>query len=173
MDDETNAGNAAAWTQLVLTILGGGRRTASYKLAVLLALIAGCALSADAQGRAPSRIGVRELAARVLEKHAGTLLCAALSPDCPRSRTRRDVQLLRQDPLYIGRKPVTGARQAPHGVSRRPDLELGLSAHPSCACQLSTLGVRQNRAVSLRLAAPSPALDDQLQPLVLPQLSHT
>lgn len=67
MNDESTAGDAAAWAQLVLTILDAGRRTATYKLAVLLALIDCCALSAGADGRAPRRVPVRDLAARVLE----------------------------------------------------------------------------------------------------------
>ena len=65
--EHDDAGNAAAWAQLLLTILDEGRRTATYKLAVLLALIDCCALSADSQGRAPSRVPVRDLAVRVLE----------------------------------------------------------------------------------------------------------
>ena len=52
MDEDAGAGNAAAWAQLVLTILDEGRRTATYKLAVLLALIDCCALLADADGSA-------------------------------------------------------------------------------------------------------------------------
>ena len=67
MAEGDGAGTAAAWAQLVLTVLDEGRRTATYKLAVLLALIDCCALSADARGRAPSRVPVRDLAVRVLE----------------------------------------------------------------------------------------------------------
>lgn len=67
MDEQDDAGNAAAWAQLVLTILDEGRRTATYKLAVVLALLDCCALSTDAEGRAPKSIPVRDLAVRVLE----------------------------------------------------------------------------------------------------------
>lgn len=66
-DRRAGAGDAAAWAQLLLTILDEGRRTATYKLAVLLALIDCCALSADGQGRAPTRVPVHDLAVRVLE----------------------------------------------------------------------------------------------------------
>lgn len=58
---------ALAWAQLLLTILEEGRRTATYKLAVLLALLDCCVLGTDAQGRAPRSIPVRDLAGRVLE----------------------------------------------------------------------------------------------------------
>ncbi len=65
MDEDTNAGNAAAWAQLVLTVLDEGRRTATYKLAVLLALIDCCALSAAAERALPDAyartVGVVEL----------------------------------------------------------------------------------------------------------------
>ena len=33
MDEDTGAGNVAAWAQLVRTILDEGRRTATYELA--------------------------------------------------------------------------------------------------------------------------------------------
>ena len=70
-DDSTRAGDrpdeALAWAQLLLTILDEGRRTATYKLAVLLALLDCCVLGADAQGRPPQSIAVRDLARRVLE----------------------------------------------------------------------------------------------------------
>lgn len=67
MDQDGSAGNAAAWAQLLLTILDEGRRTATYKLAVLLALLDCSALSADERGRAPERVPTRDLAVRVLD----------------------------------------------------------------------------------------------------------
>ena len=59
--------DALAWAQLLLTVLDEGRRTATYKLAVLLALLDCCVLGTDAQGRAPRSVAVRDLARRVLE----------------------------------------------------------------------------------------------------------
>jgi hypothetical protein len=41
------------FTQLLLTLIDEGRRTATYKLAVLLALIDCCAVASDSDGRAP------------------------------------------------------------------------------------------------------------------------
>lgn len=56
-----------AFTQLLLTVLDEGRRTATYKLAVLLALIDCCALTSDATGSAPEELTTRQLARRVIE----------------------------------------------------------------------------------------------------------
>ncbi len=59
--------DALAWAQLLPNVLDEGRRTATYKLAVLLALIDCCVVGTDAAGRAPERISTRELARLVLE----------------------------------------------------------------------------------------------------------
>jgi hypothetical protein len=56
-----------AFTQLLLSVLDEGRRTATYKLAVLLALIDCCALASDASGSAPAELSTRQLARRVIE----------------------------------------------------------------------------------------------------------
>lgn len=58
---------ALAFAQLLLNLLDEGRRTATYKLAVLLALIDCCAFGTDAAGTAPNVVTTRELARRVLE----------------------------------------------------------------------------------------------------------
>lgn len=55
------------FTQLLLTLIDEGRRTATYKLAVLLALIDCSAVASDAHGRAPAQIATRALARRVIE----------------------------------------------------------------------------------------------------------
>lgn len=62
-----NEPGALAFAQLLLNLLDEGRRTATYKLAVLLALIDCCAIGTDATGRAPDAVSTRELARRVLE----------------------------------------------------------------------------------------------------------
>ena len=56
-----------AFAQLLLNLLDEGRRTATYKLAVLLALIDCAAAGTDAAGRAREVIATRDLARRVLE----------------------------------------------------------------------------------------------------------
>src|SRR4051794_2563658 len=56
-----------AFTQLLLTVIDEGRRTATYKLAVLLALIDCCASLSDAAGNAPDEIPTRALTRRVVE----------------------------------------------------------------------------------------------------------
>ncbi len=68
MPDEADRPDAAlAWAQLLLTVLDEGRRTATYKLAVLLGLLDRCVVATDAHGRAPAAVPVRDLAHRVLE----------------------------------------------------------------------------------------------------------
>ncbi len=59
--------DALAFAQLLLNLLDEGRRTATYKLAVLLALIDCCAVGTDASGTAPDVVATRDLARRVLE----------------------------------------------------------------------------------------------------------
>lgn len=59
--------DALAFAQLLLNLLDEGRRTATYKLAVLLALIDCCATGTDATGTAPDSVPTRDLARRVLE----------------------------------------------------------------------------------------------------------
>jgi hypothetical protein len=56
-----------ALTQLLLGVLDEGRRTATYKLAVLLALFDCCALGGTADGSAPTELTTRQLAERVVE----------------------------------------------------------------------------------------------------------
>jgi len=55
-----------AFAQLLLGLIDEGRRTATYKLALLLALLDCSVLQTDDEGRPGSRIGTRTLAARVI-----------------------------------------------------------------------------------------------------------
>ena len=55
-----------AFAQLLLGLIDEGRRTATYKLALLLALLDCSLLQTDSGGRPGSRIGTRTLAARVI-----------------------------------------------------------------------------------------------------------
>ena len=69
----------------LLQVIDEGRRTATYKLALLMALIDACATNSDAAGRAPSALHTREIARHVLrlylpharsylaEPHAGAI----------------------------------------------------------------------------------------------------
>lgn len=50
----------------LLQVIDEGRRTATYKLALLLALLDACATNADEQGRAPEALHTREIARHVL-----------------------------------------------------------------------------------------------------------
>lgn len=64
---EPDALDPLARAQLLLTVLDEGRRTATYKLALLLALLDCSLLGVDPQGRPPTRLPTRALANRVLE----------------------------------------------------------------------------------------------------------
>ena len=140
MDEDIGAGNAAAWAQLVLTILDEGRRTATYKLAVLLALIDCCALSADARGRAPSRVPVHDLAVRVLElywpqvrpyaRRDGAALLRQSSQ--PRAVTVDAVRALRDQAAALGaHSPAAAERALPAAYAEAVSLiELNLVQMP-------------------------------------------
>lgn len=67
MPRDEQADDPLAFTQRLLSLLDEGRRTATYKLAVVLALIDCCAVHSDASGRAPDAISTRDLATRVAE----------------------------------------------------------------------------------------------------------
>ncbi len=56
-----------AFAQLLLSLLDEGRRTATYKLAVLLALVDACTRSSDELGRAPRAVPTRDVARRVVD----------------------------------------------------------------------------------------------------------
>lgn len=58
---------AVAFAEKVLTLLGEGRFTATYKYAVLLALMDLCLEHSTRSGAAPSSVTTRQLAAKVLE----------------------------------------------------------------------------------------------------------
>jgi 5-methylcytosine-specific restriction endonuclease McrA len=53
------------FAERLLEVIDSGRRTATYKLALLLALLDLCALRSDADGRAPTELTTRDLAERV------------------------------------------------------------------------------------------------------------
>jgi hypothetical protein len=64
---EPDQNDPLAFAQLLLSLLDEGRRTATYKLAVLLALIDCCARSSDDLGRPAASVSTRDLARRVVD----------------------------------------------------------------------------------------------------------
>ena len=56
----------AVIAERLLQVIDEGRRVATYKLALLMALIDACATNSDHQGRAPSALHTREIARHVL-----------------------------------------------------------------------------------------------------------
>lgn len=58
-----------AFTQRLLDLLEGGRRSSTYKYALLLALIDSIASHTTAAGRAPASVTVRDLAPRVIDTY--------------------------------------------------------------------------------------------------------
>ncbi len=107
---------ALAWAQLLLTVLDEGRRTATYKLAVLLALLDCCVLGTDGHGRAPQVVPVRDLARRVLELYwpqvrpyaGGTVLNQSSQP---RAVTVDAVAALRTAAAAAGATTPAGAER--------------------------------------------------------------
>lgn len=118
MDADRGEGrdDALAWAQLLLTVLDEGRRTATYKLAVLLALLDCCVLGTDAHGRAPQAVPVRDLARRVLELYwpqvrpytGGTVLSQSSQP---RAVTVDAVRALRTAAEQAGATTPAGAER--------------------------------------------------------------
>lgn len=128
---------ALAWAQLLLAVLDEGRRTATYKLAVLLGLLDCCVLGTDAAGQAPAAVPVRDLAQRVLELYwpqvrpytDGTVLRQSSQP---RAVTVDAVQALRTAAGRAGATTPAGAeRVLPDLFSQTLDvIELNLAQMP-------------------------------------------
>ena len=55
----------AGFAERLLEVIDSGRRTATYKLALLLALLDLCARHSDARGRAPRLLQTRDIAEQV------------------------------------------------------------------------------------------------------------
>jgi len=65
--DKTNNGSDAGFAERLLEVIDSGRRTATYKLALLLALVDLCARRSDHEGRAPYELHTRDIAEQVAE----------------------------------------------------------------------------------------------------------
>jgi len=58
-------GAGAGFAERLLEVIDSGRRTATYKLALLLALLDLCARHSDGRGRAPGFLRTRDIAEQV------------------------------------------------------------------------------------------------------------
>ena len=65
-DSADPTSGTAVVAERLLQVIDEGRRTATYKLALLMALIDACATASDAEGRAPTTLHTREIARHVL-----------------------------------------------------------------------------------------------------------
>lgn len=77
---EERPGTNPLIAERLLQVIDEGRRTATYKLALLMALIDACATNSDPVGRAPSTLHTREIARHVLRlylPHARSYLADA------------------------------------------------------------------------------------------------
>jgi 5-methylcytosine-specific restriction endonuclease McrA len=63
--DGTRVDTDAGFAERLLEVVDSGRRTATYKLALLLALTDLCALRSDGNGRAPTELATRDIAEQV------------------------------------------------------------------------------------------------------------
>jgi 5-methylcytosine-specific restriction endonuclease McrA len=97
---ETEGGLAAGagFAERLLELIDSGRRTATYKLALLMALLDLCARRADAAGRPPSVLYTREIAEQI---------AAIYWPQVRDYRLGTEVIQLRQ--ITLPRSAVTGA----------------------------------------------------------------
>lgn len=76
---EEGTGSDPLIAERLLQVIDEGRRTATYKLALLMALIDACAANADGTGRAPTELHTRRIAEQVLRiylPHARAYLAA-------------------------------------------------------------------------------------------------
>lgn len=135
------ASDGLAFAQLLLNLLDEGRRTATYKLAVLLALIDCCTVGTDAAGRAPDFVPTRELARRVLELYwpqvrdypaddGGAIVLRQSSQ--PRAVTVDAVRHLRTQAAAVGATtPATAERLLPQAFAETLNaVELNLVRMP-------------------------------------------
>jgi 5-methylcytosine-specific restriction endonuclease McrA len=66
-DDSSATGELAGFAERMLAVIDEGRRTATYKLALLLALMDCCAEGVSSRGEAPRQLHTRVIARRVAE----------------------------------------------------------------------------------------------------------
>ena len=130
-----------ALAQLLLGLIDEGRRTATYKLAVLLALIDCCAVGTDADGNAPSSVTTRDLSRRVLELYwpqvrdytaEGSTSTVLRQTTQPRAVTVDAVLELRRSAAAVGARTTVAAEQRlPEQYVRTLDtIELNLVRMP-------------------------------------------
>lgn len=65
MSPSAGDGDVSVFAERLLAVIDEGRRTATYKLALLLALIECCITSSDEDGKAPTSLTTRQIADRV------------------------------------------------------------------------------------------------------------
>jgi hypothetical protein len=139
--DGSTSDDPLSFAQLLLNLLDEGRRTATYKLAVLLALIDCCASGTDASGRAPQSIATRDLARRVLELYwpqvrdyadAGPGVVVLRQSSQPRAVTVDAVRELRVRALAVrATTPSAAERALPREFATALDtIELNLVRMP-------------------------------------------
>lgn len=65
LNETGQTGVGVGFAERLLEIIGSGRRTATYKLAVLISLLDLCARHSDTDGRASERLYTRDIAEQV------------------------------------------------------------------------------------------------------------
>jgi 5-methylcytosine-specific restriction endonuclease McrA len=137
------------FAQLLIGLLDEGRRTATYKLAVLLALMDTCTLGTDENGCAASRVSTRDLARRVVE-----LYWPQVRPHPDAGVLRQSTQLRAVTPEAVRKLRETGAA-TPHLAERHfpmqyekclEDAELNLVRMPLGKLQ-RPLGFREHGGI--------------------------
>ena len=136
---EPDQNDPLAFAQLLLSLLDEGRRTATYKLAVLLALIDCCARSSDDRGRPSTSVPTRDLARRVVDLYwrqvrpSGLIDRAVLrQSNQPRAVTVEAVAGLRRAAELVGVSTFDAAEMlTPEATARCLDtVELNLVRMP-------------------------------------------
>ena len=99
-DDRPTVATGTGFAERLLEVVDSGRRTATYKLALLLALLDLCALRSDADGRAPTELTTRDLAEQVANLYWPQVApFRDGSPNAVNLRQIRDKRSLIIDPL--------------------------------------------------------------------------
>lgn len=142
------------FAERLLEVIDSGRRTATYKLALLLALLDLCARHSDATGRAPALLYTRDIAEQVAALYwpqvipyrvPGTGTAVELRQiTLPRAAIVQAVSAFRGAAAAAGTTSWQLARQRLPGAynSMLNQVEVTVAAQPSPACRQSVRPTR-------------------------------
>lgn len=142
-----------AFGEKFIALLDAGRYTATYKFAVLLALIDACSEGLDASGAPPVQLSAKDVGARVLEIY--------WPQAAPFRATTDDLLHLRQSTQPNDLIKVIAAFRAQHGLTGREVAEVDGSRLAPLRRQVATTVIRMPLPRLQKIAIGSAVIEDR------------